>query len=75
MIYNVKHTFTPCLFYSTDSGDMLLASAAQDYMIRVWRFAPQTKDYAAQNKSAVTDLLLDRDIQMRETTLSFTHKG
>jgi len=75
MIYNIKHTFTPCLFHSTDSGDMLLASAAQDYMIRVWRFAPRTTGSVAQDKSAVTDILLDRDIQMRETTLSFTHKG
>ena len=52
----------------------MLASAAQDYMIRVWRFARRQEDTGRKIES-VLDLPLDKDIQMRENTFSFTCSG
>ena len=60
--------------YFTDCGDILLASAAQDYLIRVWRFAPRDTD-TGRKINSILDLPIDKDIQMRENTFSFQHKG
>ena len=58
----------------TDSGDLLLASAAQDYLIRAWRLSKRDTD-TGQRIDSILDLPLDKDIQMRENTFSFPYKG
>ncbi|KAL4222137.1 Elongator subunit elp2 [Mactra antiquata] len=60
-------------FTVDDSGDLLLASAAQDYLIRVWRFSLRDRDTGIRIESIV-DLPLDKDIQMRENTLTFVNQ-
>ena len=58
----------------SDAGNILLASAAQDYLIRVWRFSHRQKDTGYRTDS-VKDLPTDVDIQITETTLSFHYNG
>ncbi|XP_053373737.1 elongator complex protein 2-like [Mercenaria mercenaria] len=60
-------------FTIDDSGDILLASAAQDYLIRVWRFSHRDTDTGKKIES-ILDLPLDKDIQMRENTFSLKYK-
>ncbi|XP_060597873.1 elongator complex protein 2-like [Ruditapes philippinarum] len=60
-------------FTVDDSGDVLLASAAQDYLIRVWRFAHRDTDTGSKINS-ILDLPIDKDIQMRENTFSLKYK-
>ena len=61
-------------FNFLDNGDILLASAAQDFLIRVWRFSPRQTD-TGKKVTSIMDLPLDKDIQMRENTFTFTYKG
>ena len=64
-----------CLYFNfLDNGDILLASAAQDFLIRVWRFSPRQTD-TGKKVTSIMDLPLDKDIQMRENTFTFTYKG
>jgi hypothetical protein len=53
---------------------VLLASAAQDYLIRVWRFGQRDTDTGSKINS-ILDLPIDKDIQMRENTFSLKYKG
>ncbi|XP_052803085.1 elongator complex protein 2-like [Mya arenaria] len=58
-----------------DNGDLLLASAAQDFLVRVWRFSERECSTAPIQQISILDLPLDKDFQMRETTLTFDYKG
>ncbi|WAQ93914.1 ELP2-like protein [Mya arenaria] len=57
-----------------DNGDLLLASAAQDFLVRVWRFSERECSTAPIQQISILDLPLDKDFQMRETTLTFDYK-
>ena len=57
-----------------DSGDIMLASAGQDYLIRIWRLSRRQAGVDDVIKS-VQQLSIDEEIKMRENTFSFTCKG
>ena len=57
-----------------DSGDIMLASAGQDYMIRIWRLSRRQAGVDDVIKS-IQQLSIDEEIKMRENTFSFTCKG
>lgn len=57
-----------------DGGDIMLASAGQDYLIRIWRLSSRQAGIDDVIKS-VKQLSIDEEIKMRENTFSFTHKG
>lgn len=59
-----KYVYILC----SDNGDILLASAAQDFFIRIWRFSARKTDDLAKS---VKDLSIDEEIKMRENTFSF----
>lgn len=52
----------------------MLASAGQDYLIRIWRLSSRQAGIDDVIKS-VKQLSIDEEIKMRENTFSFTHKG
>ncbi|XP_062566490.1 elongator complex protein 2-like [Saccostrea cucullata] len=60
-------------FCVEDSGDVMLASAGQDYLIRIWRLSRRDAGSDEVNKS-VQELSIDDEIKMRENTFSFTYK-
>ncbi|KAH3719324.1 hypothetical protein DPMN_062155 [Dreissena polymorpha] len=62
-------------FAQDDGGDLLLASASQDFLIRVWRLSPRVGQSVGSRSGSVMDLPPDQDIQMRETTFSYKIKG
>ncbi|XP_022307408.1 elongator complex protein 2-like isoform X1 [Crassostrea virginica] len=61
-------------FCVEDSGDIMLASAGQDYLIRIWRLSRRQAGVDDVIKS-VQQLSIDEEIKMRENTFSFTCKG
>nr|XP_011412948.2 elongator complex protein 2 [Crassostrea gigas] len=60
-------------FCVEDGGDIMLASAGQDYLIRIWRLSSRQAGIDDVIKS-VKQLSIDEEIKMRENTFSFTHK-
>nr|KAG5714153.1 hypothetical protein BaRGS_018370 [Batillaria attramentaria] len=54
-----------------DTGDILLASCAQDQLIRIWRLAPRSCDTGDATLS-VRHLAPEEEIKMKEKTFSFT---
>lgn len=66
--------FNSLVFVSKDGGDIILASAGQDYLIRIWRLSSRQAGIDDVIKS-VKHLSIDEEIKMRENTFSFTHKG
>lgn len=56
-------------FAIDDSGDILLASAAQDYFIRLWRIS--SRSVTDNVIKSVKELSLDEEIKMRENTFNF----
>jgi hypothetical protein len=56
-----------------DSGDIMLASASQDYFIRIWRFSQRTVEDNVVN--SVKELSVDEEIKMRENTFQFKIGG
>ena len=64
------------LSYSLDNNDILLASCAQDNMIRVWRLS--VRDQSHDNSQAVrsiADMPLEQDISVKETLFSVVKSG
>ncbi|KAL8579062.1 hypothetical protein ACOMHN_036001 [Nucella lapillus] len=53
-----------------DSGDILLASCGQDSLIRLWRLSKRATDTGVSSV-AISDLLPDQDIKMKETTFCY----
>ena len=51
----------------------MLASAAQDYFIRIWRFSQRTVE--DNIVKSVKELSLDEEIKMRENTFQFKIGG
>ena len=58
----------------TDGGDLLLASAAQDYFIRIWRISARDPQRAT-TKQIIGQLSVEEDIKMKENTFTYTHQG
>ncbi|XP_033762660.1 elongator complex protein 2-like [Pecten maximus] len=56
-------------FTTDDNGDLLLASAAQDHFIRIWRIAQ--REAGDDVVRMVKELSIDEEIKMRENTFSF----
>ncbi|XP_069111891.1 elongator complex protein 2-like [Argopecten irradians] len=56
-------------FTTDDNGDLLLASAAQDHFIRIWRIAQ--REAGDEVVRMVKELSIDEEIKMRENTFSF----
>ncbi|KAK3784841.1 hypothetical protein RRG08_056800 [Elysia crispata] len=65
------------LHFTTDeNGDILLASCAQDHLIRVWRLAHKTELESAPNPGkAIADMSLDEDITVKEKLITFEVRG
>ncbi|XP_048754110.2 elongator complex protein 2-like [Ostrea edulis] len=61
-------------FCIEDSGDVMLASAGQDYLIRIWRLSRRQTGDDDVIKS-VQQLSIDEEIKMRENTITFMYKG
>ncbi|KAK3587822.1 hypothetical protein CHS0354_019687 [Potamilus streckersoni] len=57
-----------------DSGDILLASAGQDHIIRMWRLSPRETDTGVR-EGFIRDLPLSQDIRMKEDTFKFRYRG
>jgi hypothetical protein len=51
----------------------MLASASQDYFIRIWRFSQRTVEDNVVN--SVKELSVDEEIKMRENTFQFKIGG
>ena len=60
-----------CLFL--DTGDIILASAAQDFFIRIWRFSRRSVE--DNIVKTVKELSLDEEIKMKENTFQFKIGG
>ncbi|XP_061179769.1 elongator complex protein 2-like [Saccostrea echinata] len=60
-------------FCIEDNGDVMLASAGQDYLIRIWRLSRRQAGIDDVNKS-VQELSIDEEIKIRENTFSFIYK-
>ncbi|XP_035827698.1 elongator complex protein 2 [Aplysia californica] len=59
-------------FAIDDDGDILLASCAQDQLIRVWRFTVRDHSNDRTVPKSVSELPLDQDIAVKETLFSVT---
>ena len=57
-------------FLRIDSGDIILATCAQDFSIRIWRISPRDPE-AVTSTIKVDDLHPNEDIKMKENTFSF----
>lgn len=63
-------------FTTVENKDILLASSAQDHLIRVWRLSQKTDLVSTiKPKKAVADMNLDEDITVKEKLLMFEAKG
>ncbi|XP_060064524.1 elongator complex protein 2-like [Ylistrum balloti] len=60
-------------FTTDDKGDLLLASAAQDHFIRIWRISQ--REAGDEVVRMVKELSIDEEIKMRENTFSFKGTG
>ncbi|KAK3108608.1 hypothetical protein FSP39_011810 [Pinctada imbricata] len=58
-------------FTVDDKGDILLASAGQDYFIRIWRLS--WRQPGSDVIQEVKKMSIDEEIKMKENTFSFTH--
>ncbi|XP_025093831.1 elongator complex protein 2-like isoform X2 [Pomacea canaliculata] len=59
-----------------DIGDILLASCAQDHLIRIWRFSQRSLDtVTGPGPVSITNLVPEEDIKMKEKTFSFHSDG
>ncbi|XP_076094139.1 elongator complex protein 2-like [Mytilus galloprovincialis] len=56
-------------FTIDDTGDIILASAAQDFFIRIWRFSRRSVE--DNIVKTVKELSLDEEIKMKENTFQF----
>lgn len=67
-----KQRTLSCLFV-LDTGDIVLASAAQDFFIRIWRFSRRSVE--DNIVKTVKELSLDEEIKMKENTFQFKIGG
>ncbi|KAH9520084.1 Elongator subunit elp2 [Bulinus truncatus] len=60
-------------FTSDEAGNILLASCAQDHLIRIWKFVRKTDTKAlTQASKSVSELKDDEIITVKETIISFS---
>ncbi|CAG5118142.1 unnamed protein product [Candidula unifasciata] len=63
-------------FTVDDAGDILLASCAQDHLIRVWRFARSSESHnSVQQMTSIAHLQPDEDITAKETVITMVENG
>ena len=61
--------------YVLDLGDILIASCAQDYYIRIWRISSRDPDLVKRSEISISDLDPEADIKMKEDTFCIEYSG